>query len=263
MRESAYLIGPFIGELEWEFYRFAPYIINLKKNNPGCKFIIYTRPSRFDLYGKYADILIPLNLRRDNLLIKNGFGIRDFTFDKYNILIKYLFKKYSKRYLIVQHIYPDISSWRKKIKWQFPRGQMDYDFKPRNKNNEIIEGVFDSTNSVFICPFNSDIRHTVYNNGYEPIMLDWVKDVVKDKSDGIQSSFVGCVIEILKNCSFVVGSMSSSVSKLALLLKIPVISIDEKMDFDSISLLNPFNIPVINCSNIEEGIDIYEDNFRS
>jgi hypothetical protein len=261
MKESAYLIGPFIGELEWEFYRFAPYIINLKKLHPECKFIIYTRPSRFDLYGKYADILVPLNLKNDEELIKEYFSIKYFDIVKYNILIKYLFKKYTKRYQIIKHLYPDIEIWRRRIKWQFPRNEMDYDFKPRRKNTEIIGSLFDSTNSVFICPYDSEIRHTVYNYNYEPIMLDWVQDIVKNQNDGLSCSFIGCVIEILKECSFVVGNMSSSVSKLALLLKIPVISINEKMDYDSISLLNPFNIPVINCENIEEGIEIYEDNF--
>lgn len=260
MKESAYLIGPFVGELEWEFYRFAPYIINLKKLNPECKFIVYTRPSRFDLYGKYADILVPLNLKNDEELIKECFSIRRFDVDKYNILIKYLFRKYTKRYLIVKHLYPDIEIWRRRIKWQFPRDEMDYNFQPRTANAEIIDGLFDSTNSVFICPHDSEIRHSVNDYGYDPVMLHWLEDVVKNQSDGIHSSFIGCVIELLKRCKFVVGNMSSSVSKLALLLKIPVISINEKMDYDSISLINPFNVPVINCENIEEGIKVYENN---
>ena len=37
MKRSAILVGPFVGELEWEMYRFAPYLIHLKKENPKYK----------------------------------------------------------------------------------------------------------------------------------------------------------------------------------------------------------------------------------
>ncbi len=63
---NAYLAGPFVGELIWEFFRFAPYIIHLKKAIPKTKIIVFTRSSRFDLYGQYVDILVPLNIP-DNL----------------------------------------------------------------------------------------------------------------------------------------------------------------------------------------------------
>ena len=66
MRPKAFLFGPFVGELCWEFFRFAPYAIHLKKNNPNSRLIVLTRPSRFDLYGQYADILVPLRLKNDS-----------------------------------------------------------------------------------------------------------------------------------------------------------------------------------------------------
>jgi len=58
MLDKAYLFGPFFGELSWEYFRFAPYAIYLKKISPDIKMIVFTRPSRFDLYGQYADILV-------------------------------------------------------------------------------------------------------------------------------------------------------------------------------------------------------------
>ena len=66
MRKSAYLIGPFIGELLWEFYRFAPYVIYLKKKNPKAEFVIFTREERFDLYGRYGSVLVPLRIQNDH-----------------------------------------------------------------------------------------------------------------------------------------------------------------------------------------------------
>ena len=119
--------------------------------------------------------------------------------------------------------------------------------------------MFDSSSSVFVCINDSEIRHSLYHRGYDPIMIHWVEDVVKNQSDGIQSSFIGCLIMILKQCDFVVGSLSSSAAKLALLLKIPVISVNEKMDSKLMDLNLPTVIYVINCVDINEGVNIYEN----
>ena len=258
MKQNAYLVGPFIGELEWELYRFAPYAIHLKKENPKNKLIVFTRNPRFDLYGKYADILVPLNLKNENEYVQNGFGIEKFDLYKFNILKDFYFKKYRKRFIVDDHIFPFVVTWRKKIKWQFPRSKMNYDFKPREENYSTLEKLFDSSSNVFVDNKDSDIRHALYNAGYNPIMKHWLVDIVK-KENGSQVSYLGCLMVLLKDCKFVVASMQSIVGRLALLLKIPIISIDEKMSYDSISLLNPFEIPVINCYSIEEGVDIYED----
>ncbi len=260
MKKSAYLVGPFIGELEWELFRFAPYIIHLKKMKPSNKVIVYTRTSRFDLYGNYADILVPLNLKSNRPLVEEGFGLRNFENYKYNILKDFYYKKYSKRYVIEEHIFPYMGSWERRIKWQLPRDNMDYDFRPRKENYNLLDGFFDSTSNVFVCNNDSDIRHFLFSRRYNPIMYHWVVDIVKHSKKGLKLSFVGCLIVLLRNCKFIVANMNSTAAKLALLLKIPVISINEKMTYDSIKLLNPFNTPVINCYNIEEGVDIYENN---
>ena len=80
---DAYLVGPFVGELIWEFFRFAPYIIHLKKNRPKTKIIVFTRDSRFDLYGQYADILVPLNIPNDLPEKHSYFTIQGLDSDKY------------------------------------------------------------------------------------------------------------------------------------------------------------------------------------
>jgi hypothetical protein len=260
MKPLAYLIGPFIGELYWEMYRFAPYIIHLKKENPNYKLIVFTRPNRFDLYGTYADILVPLNFRNENRYVQNGFGIDKFECYKYNMLKDFLYKKYKKRYTINRHILPDIETWKKKIKWQFPRDEMDYDFRPRKKNYSTIKNLFDSTCNVFVDNSDSDIRHSLLHRKYDPIMKHWLKDIVKNKKN-TKVSYIGCLIVLMRDCKFIVANMKSDVARLALLLNIPVISVDEEISYDEISLMNPFNVPVINCHSIEEGVDIYENNF--
>ena len=257
---KAYLFGPFVGELEWEMYRFAPYAIHLKKESPDYKLIVYTRKSRFDLYGKYADVLVPLNLKYEKDFTQCDFGIKKFQQKHYDIIKDYFYDKYDKRFNIIDHFIPDIDIWRYRIKWQFPRSKMNYDFQPRSENEDVIHGLFDSSTNVYVTEQDSEIRHMLHGRGYNPIMNDWVYDL-KNWNKQLDVSFVGCVMICLRNCKFVVGNMDSWITKLALLLKIPVVSIDETMTYDSIYLLNPFDIPVINCTNIEEGIDIYEDNF--
>ena len=138
---------------------------------------------------------------------------------------------------------------------------MDYDFQPRSDNNKLIQFLIDTTNNVFVTSNDSDIRHGLHRRKYNPLMYHWLVDVVSDSKSNLKTSFVGCVILYLKECKFVVGNIKNPICKLALLLKIPVISINETMNYDSIHLLNPFNIPVINCNNIEEGVEIYENNF--
>ena len=73
--KSAMLFGPFIGSLSWELYYFVPYMIYMKKHNPAYETIVYTRSERFDLYGTYGDILVPLRIKNDRNCIQHRFTI--------------------------------------------------------------------------------------------------------------------------------------------------------------------------------------------
>jgi len=254
-KEEAYLFGPFIGELYWECYRFAPYAIHLKKLNPDVKLIVFTRPSRFDLYGKYTDIFVPMNFVEE-LYKQSGFNLLNFDPKIYISTMSFFRKKYKTRFEIKGCFFPDLDGWRSKVKWQFPRDLMDYDFQPRNKNIEIVNDyIFDSSSYVV-----SDIVD--YVNDYKCVDVEKFRAYCKDKI-GTKASFVGCLICLIRDAEFVVSNLKSFVGKLALLLKIPVISIEESLSSDSIKIINPFNTPVINCRNVEEGVEIYENYFRS
>lgn len=254
-KEDAYLFGPFVGELYWECYRFAPYAIHLKKKNPKTKMIVFTRPSRFDLYGKYTNIFVPLVLKNESEYKQKFFKLDGFENGSYSSLIRFFRKKYVDKFNIKDHFFPDLDSWRYKVKWQFPRSLMDYDFKPRSENEEILyDYVFDSTNYVV-----SEFDNAVTN--YETFFVSEFKEYCNEKLS-VKSSVVGCLILLLKNAKFVIGNLRSFTSKLALLLKTPVILVNERMTTDSISLINPFGTLVIKCESIDEGVDIYENNIR-
>ena len=255
IRNGAFLVGPFIGELSWEYFQFAPYIIYLKKEHPDKKVIVFTRPSRFDLYGVYADILVPLKLPNWTKNHQRAFTIDSFDKEEYEFLAETYRKQYRSRFKIIEHIYPDISMFYYKLTWQFSRPLMDYDFKPRKHNGLIVD--------KYLCSYDIllDSKESCsYSNKHIKNIKDLAVEYEKMKDDTHSSTF-GCIIESIKVCRYVISNISSNIGRMALLLKTPVITIDETLSDDQIHLFNPYNTPVIRASNIEEGIECYENNF--
>lgn len=256
-KNKAFLFGPFFGELSWEFYRFAPYAIYLKKSNPDVKIVVLTRPSRFDFYGQFADIFVPLKIQGDTILGQKGFKLLDYGDEYYKTIAKYFLEKYKKKFKVIGHFFPEIKDWNYQVKWQFPRDKMDYDFIPRRKNKEIIDDMFGKDKNIVFADnavFNENIE------GYKVIQLDKffynISDILND-----EATYFGCLIELFKRVKFVVGNLQSDISHLAILLYRPLIFLGNEMSNDSISLLNPFDVPIIKSNTVSEGIKIYENNF--
>lgn len=252
-KERCFLIGPFIGELAWEYYRFAPYIIHLKREHPTIKFIVFTRKTRFDLYGKYADILIPLKIPEDSSENQLCFKMKNINVEQYEIFSRSFKKQYENKYKIVQHICPDISMFYYQLRWQYSRTLMNYDFKPRINNKKIVDRYISSYDILL------DIE-TEYEYSKNIKKVSHLEEYFVEYIDH-NSSITGCLIESIKKCKYVIGNLSSDVSRLALLLKTPLITINEKLNDDDIHLINPYNTPVIRALNIDEGIKYYENNF--
>jgi hypothetical protein len=139
---EAVLFGPFVGELYWECGRFAPMLPYYKLNKykgKEYKYIVMTREDRFDLYGKYADILIPLRIDGDYITKHpNCFRLNGFKEYQYHKLIKKVEQKYSQRYRIVEHVYPDISKSGYVNKYQFSQKRMMFRYRPRDKNYDLV-----------------------------------------------------------------------------------------------------------------------------
>jgi len=248
-KPKAFLFGPFLGELSWEFYRFAPYAVYLKKHNPDIKIIVLTRKKRFDLYGKYADILIPLRIKNEDMFVQHEFGLGEYKTEHYDILKRYFYKKYNRRFNVVDHFYPLIHGWRREIRWQFPRDKMSYDFQAIQKTYHLVNEIIREDDII------------IDNEAVGSVcMEEWGKI---DATDLFEKVDLGIVIESLKTCEYVIGNMEFEISRLAVLLKKPLISLDENLSDDGIHLLNPLRTPIIRCKNLNEGIKTYEDNFRS
>ncbi len=254
MKQPVYLFGPFVGELSWEFFRFAPYAIKIKKERPEIPIIVLTRQSRFDLYGNYADILVPLRIPGDVNLTRECFRLESLMVKDYNHIAKKFRSQYKKKFEIINHYYPDCSTWRYKIKWQFPRRMMDYDFKARDKNKKIAKR-FIKKHNIFVDNIGVDYS---YNPDVINI-IDFFAKIIKQVND-YDSTTLGCTIEALKICRFVVGNLESQTSHLAILLGKPLVCINNKMSLDNIKLLNPLETPIIFQEDADRGIKEY-DNF--
>jgi hypothetical protein len=253
-RGNAYLFGPFIGELSWEFYHFAPLAIYLKKIRPNVSIIVLTREERFDLYGKYADILVPLRLKLvDNYNKENCFKINNYSEKNYQTIAEFFFNKYREKFDIFEHFYPDIE-WRYNFKWQYSNSMMNYDFAPRDENKALINSVLKNLDNIVY--FNGIEKQ--YLSGYN-LVDDTLKFHIEKLLNNNKTSYLGCIIELLKRCKFVVGKISNDISKLALLLKIPLINL-EIVNQDKIRLLNPYKTLVITTNEIQEGVKFYENN---
>ena len=141
--EKAILLGPCVGEFFWEFFRFAPLLtyFKLKKyNKSDVKFIVLTRSERFDIYGRLANILVPLQIPKDyTKMWPNCYKLMGLKNFEYQEIAKVFKEKYSKRYQIIDHLYPDIKKAVYCSKNQYPRSKMVYNWYPRKRNVELVE----------------------------------------------------------------------------------------------------------------------------
>lgn len=162
-KEKAILFGPVIGEMAWEFMRFSPLIPHYhnKYSKQNVKFIVFTRPDRFDMYGQYADILVPLRIEGDGTKFKaDCFRMMGYSVEEYKSLARRFNKKYSKRFEIISHFYPTIDQKKYAQKFQFPKNNMKFKWKPRKENSLAIgEYISNDKKNIILAPrFRNGLR---------------------------------------------------------------------------------------------------------
>jgi len=253
-RKDAVLLGPFVGELYWEVGRFAPLLpkmINKEYKKKDVTYIVLTRRERFDLYGKYADILVPLNIPNDYITrFPNCFRLDNFSIEQYNQVVKFFYNKYQKRYNILKHIYPDITKKHFLNKNQFHKSRMIFDYKPREENYDIVNNYLSKNKKplVVISPrFRKGFKRNwnrweefydlIYN---DKDLMSLFSFIICGKSDeyipdpknrfydlnemevGTNSSLVGLLLVVLERSILVCGSQSA-IPNMGLLYKVDVL----------------------------------------
>jgi hypothetical protein len=250
-KEDAILIGPCLGELWWEFFRFAPYCFHwiVSNNKRNIKTIVFTRPDRFDIYGKQASTLVPLRIEGDGKeYIQNCFRLDNFSTDKYEYLINTFRNKYSERFNIVKHLYPDISKKNFLNKEQFPTNSRNFVYVPRSQNERSLNQYIDSVNPIVVIasryrkfmprnwPYWQDLYDMIADSElmekYSFVICGKDPDYVPDskgrfydlnyieQNDNI--SLIGLTIELFKRAKLTIGSQSG-IPNISLLMKVPVI----------------------------------------
>ena len=279
-KENAILFGPNIGEFGWELQRSAPIIPYLKrkkyKKQRDIKFIILTRQERFDLYGKFADILVPLKIPGDyEIYMPNCYRLDNFAYKEYEKIVNKFYKKYSERFNILEHIYPKIKNKLFTQKHQFPISQMIFEFSPRKRNYEIIDEHIPKDKPIIIIspryrnntndPSSikrrnwghwNDLYDMICNSKlwknftfvicgktdeYIPDKKDRFYDISKIKTDD-NSSLAGLLLVLLETAVFTCGSQSA-IPNLSLLKKVEVLEFGHQRSLHTKSY-NVFNTKI-------------------
>jgi len=241
-------VGPFVGELYWEYFRFAPYVF--KKNPKNYPLVVLTRPDRYDIYGERAIEFSPLTIKGDSIKrFGECFRMMGLTGDDYLRISTAFRKEMEKKYRIIDHIIPPIAKPDYLNKDYFPIKDRLFEYIPRDKNVDIIDNFLKDVTKpiVIIAPryrknfkrnwpywqqFYDKIYDTKWNEKFEFIICGKEHEYVPDdkfrfkdlsfikEQDGM--SLFGLLLEIMKRSELTVGSQSA-IPNISLMNKVPVI----------------------------------------
>ncbi len=265
MKSDAVLFGPCVGELYWEAGRFVPHFIWKKRKqfeaSKEVKFVVFTRPERFDLYGLYSDILVPLRLESDGTkYIPNCFRLDHFPQEYFDELVRQFRVAYSNRFNILEHIYPIVDKYKFQMKYQFQRKQMDYSYCPRKENFNLLEKHIpkDDKPWVALAPrYRNGLRRNwknwqkfydlVYDSNlfgsFNFIIVGKCPDYTPDEKGRFfdinkipmnsESSTIGLTVEVLKKSILTVGSQSG-IPNISLLVGTPALEFGHQKRFHTL-----------------------------
>lgn len=283
--QKAILFGPCIGELYWEVARFAmilPYYKQQKYKNQQIKYIVLTREERFDLYGKNANILVPLRISGDYSKYQpNCYRLDGFPISDYKSIASKFYTNYLKEYSIIEHIYPDISKKQFLNKNQFDQKKMIFDFKPRKENYRLVDEYLSNNSKpiVILAPryrkgfarnwhkwpqfYDLLFQDKQLMNEYTFVLCGKPGEYIPDKKHRFydmndisltsNSSKVGLLLVMLERSCFVCGSQSA-IPNLGLLFKKEVLEFGHQKTLHTVTY-NLFNTPVTFIENKNYDID--------
>ena len=271
-------MGPFLGEFYWEVGRFAPMLTYMKFKefkNKDYKYIILTREDRFDLYGKYADILIPLRVMGDYIdKFPECFRLQNYPIEEYDNLIKRFKNKYNKDFNLVRHLCPNVRNKHYLNKNQYSKDKMIFKYSPRQQNYELVDKYLsqDKRPLVILAPrFRLGFKRNWNNwtefydllassklcnefkfiicgkkNEYKPDSKKRFFDI-NDILLGDKSSLAGILMVILERAFFTFGSQSA-IPNFSLLYNVDVFEFGCQKDLHT-KTYNVTNTPITFIDN--------------
>ncbi len=253
-KKKAVLFGPFVGEFYWEGGRFAPllpYMLNKKYKGEDITYVVYTREERFDFYGRNADILVPLKIDGDYEKKRpECFRLIGLKPNVYETMAAEFKRIYSKRYKIVEHIFPSVRRPAFLNKNQFSKRNMIFKYAPRKDNYSLVDEYIPKDGKPLIvlapryregfkrnwkrwedfydllCKDTNLMRRYNFivcgrDSEYKPDQKDRFLDMNKIKLTE-STSLTGVLLAILERAHFAFGSQSA-IPNLALLCGVEVL----------------------------------------
>jgi len=241
VKEKAILVGPIVSEMFWEFFRVVPRVVHSKikeYRDPDIKYIVFTRLDRFDMYGKIADIFVPLNIEGDGTkYISECYRLMNLPYEHYQGLVKSFYDQYSKKYNIIEHIIPDVRDKKNYLnKNYYSSNMMRYQYFPREKNKELVDEYLKNNTKPIVTiapryrykmkrnwPYWQDFYDLLLKskliNDFNFIICGKIPDYVADSNLKIhdindikidnESSLIGLTMEVLKRSVLTIGSQSA------------------------------------------------------
>ena len=248
-----YLFGPFVGETIYELNYFVGHAIFLRKQNPKNKIIVLTREDNFDLYGNYATTLVKLPIGYE--VVPYKFGCKNMRVNVFDEIVRRISFKYKDKFKIHDHFYPHISTYLADLKWYYPRKEVDFNFKPRNKNRFVAEDIATNCQNIIL---SDTVEKTCRYKQYVifPISYFFEDATFLKNIDG--ASMLGTLIEFIRLCDCVVSDMDDLVGRLSILLRKPLITSREFIDAQYLNPINPYGSTVIGCQDWRDGLKYLE-----
>jgi ADP-heptose:LPS heptosyltransferase len=234
MKEDAILTFH-VGEFGWELLRFCPHVLwNYRiKYKRKVKLIVCSRQERYDLYGKDVDVFHPFTLDEPGMK-QDCFKLTGFRDQDYYDYLNTIVQLYSKKYNIIDKIYPSIENRKYTQRTQLPMNQMDYNFNVRESNKDIYKFMYKNDKpSIVIAPrYREGVKRNwphwkefydliePYKKYFNFIICGKEPDVILDDryykatyanpdwDHEEEWSLVGVIIEIIKNSVLTIGSQS-------------------------------------------------------
>jgi hypothetical protein len=214
-----------------------PFLQKKKYPNKDIKYVIFTREERFDIYGRKADIIVPLRIKGDyDVVHPECFRLTNYPLDEYYKLVSDFRKKYEQRFQIVDHIVPDVKKAMFLNKNQFSQKNMLFEYEPREENYRLVKAYLPTDKPlVVLAPrFRKGFKRNwadwrifydlLWENSglrkdFNFILCGKPGEYIPDDRDryydmnkivlGSSSSIVGLLMCIMENAFFTFGSQSA------------------------------------------------------
>jgi len=250
-KQSVLLVGPFVGELYWECFRFAPWVFyQQKKHFNNLPLVVLTRPDRYDIYGARCTEFKPLEIKGDNdYRFGECFRMMGLEKNDYLTIAKYFRIEMEKKYNIVEHFLAPFDKPDYLNKDYYPLSQRIFEYYVRKDNRKLIHKFLkDVTKPIVIIaprfrknfkrnwPYWQELYDKLYDTKWtekiEFIICGKQEEYVPDKYKRFKdindikltknSSLFGLLLQLMTFNNLTIGSQSA-IPNISLLFKKPVI----------------------------------------